>query len=106
MIIGGKPRAGNKGLNTALLATVARYFGAVFEFIFIHPRQRIVPPLARGAVAANMRPPTEGHARPAAGADNDRKYGLRASRCAIHGLRDRKAVSVIRQTHLPVQALA
>ena len=105
MIIGGKPRTGDKGLYTALLATVARHFGAVFEFIFIHPRQRVVPPLARGAVAANMRAPSEGHARPAAGADNYGKYGLRASRCAIHGLRHRQAVCVIRQTHFPVQAL-
>lgn len=43
VVIGGKTGAGDKRLNTALLAAIARHLGAVFKFIFIHPRQGLCP---------------------------------------------------------------
>ena len=106
VVIGRKTGTGDKGLNTALLSAVARHFGAVFEFVFIHPRQRVVPPLARGAVTAGMGAPAERYARTAAGADDHGKHGLGTGRRAVDGLRDRQAVGVVGQTHFPLQARA
>ncbi|MNP48505.1 hypothetical protein D3C76_1426290 [compost metagenome] len=63
-----------------------------------------MPPLARRAVAADVRATIERHARAAAGANNHGKDGLGPGRRAVNGLRHCQTVSVIRQPHFAVQA--
>ncbi len=100
MIVGRKARAGDKGFDTALLAAVARYFFTVAQFVFIHPRQRIMAPLARVAVGPDMAHAAKRDAGAAAGADDNRKDRLRALRRAIDRLRHGKAVSIVGKPHL------
>lgn len=53
-----------------------------------------------------MGAPAERYARTAAGADDRGKHGLGTGRRAVDGLRDRRAVGVVGQTHFPLQARA
>ena len=86
MEIAGKTGPGDKGLNAPLLAAVARHLFPVAQLVFVHPRQRIMPPLPGRAVATGVSVTVKGDPRPAAGADNHRENGLRPGGRAVDGL--------------------
>lgn len=65
-----------------------------------------MPPLTRSTVAADMCPTIERHPGAASGTDNHREHRLRARRGAVYRFRDRRAVSIVSQTDLPVQTHA
>ena len=62
VIVSGKTGAGDKGFNAPLFSAVARYFRAVAQLIVVHPRQRVMPPLARGAITADVYTTVDRHA--------------------------------------------
>ena len=106
LIVDTKTGAGNKGLNAALLPAITGYFLAVAQLIFIHPRQRIVAPLASIAVATDARFPVDGHTRARPGADDHGKHQRLSGSRPINRFRHGQAVSIVGDAHFPVQRLS
>ncbi|MPN14715.1 hypothetical protein SDC9_162042 [bioreactor metagenome] len=103
LVVGGKTGPGNEGFNAALFAAITGDFLPITQLIFVHPRQRIMPPLPCGTVTARVCPTIQRHACATSGADNHRKHGLRPRRCPIHRFRNRQTVGIICQPHFAIQ---
>src|SRR5690606_26351868 len=89
------------------VATVAAAeAGALLQFGFLRPRQRVVAPFAGYAVGAGQQLAVHAYAGGAAGAQYGGGYGAVVAPCSACGFGERQAVGVGGQGYGPVQSFS